>query len=646
MSVSLEEFSKLNVSGRLDLSRDKKEIEITFDSDSDDEENKNQKAAFDIVFINSSDEDDSSDNDESDNDEREDEEFGPPNEFGVPMIKGFSLFKHQVSGIKWMKEREENPRLGVNGGILALSMGLGKSNSITTLCMSENFDPSESVNDTFSHLKSKTILDYIDYHSFPNLVVCSKTVAYEWKRDIKKFYGSRCPFFYFHKSALKGSRFDLITYNDIKDYKIIITTYETVMHVAKKHKLSEKQFFLDQFNRNAGITNSVRPSMITTNSAKGGLVLFKTPWNRIIADESHRMANPRSSTFFSMMCLYGEKKWCLSGTPLRNYCSDLYSQFRFCGYNKEFLPKQFNYNTYDRCKMYEFILYKEYKDTDIKLPAIKEHTIEIELQGREKEIYEYYHGATKKVYNGFLIGSYNFSNVLTLFLRLRQICVSPYTVLAESSRNYKQGKEDKEYTLSQKILDEMTLGLASWAKDKTGTSGIDSAKMKEMINILKYKIKPGEKTLVFTSFKKVIDVAVLALQTYIPDRKYLILDGDVTGEERDNTLDIYKDKNLDHDIMFISYKVGSEGLNLVEGNNIIFFEGWWSPSVKQQAKARCHRIGQENEVNVWNLIIKNSIEEKIEAICREKLKLIDDFLISKKKISTKLDAATLGRIIK
>src|SRR6185437_10307884 len=199
-------------------------------------------------------------------------------------------------------------------------------------------------------------------------------------------------------------------------------------------------------NRRAGIEGSKKPSERQTNAARGGMILFRTPWNRIILDESHRIANPKSATFYAVMCLYGTRKWCLSGSPLRNYSHDIYSQLRFCGYDQVILPRQFNYDTYNRQKLYEFIWYKDYKDVGVTLPDIKEQTIIIELDGREKEIYEYYHGATKRVYNGFLVGSYDFSNVLTLFLRLRQICIPPYTILAESSRGYK-GKEEKSYAV-------------------------------------------------------------------------------------------------------------------------------------------------------------------------------------------------------
>ncbi|MDD4930920.1 MAG: SNF2-related protein [Candidatus Colwellbacteria bacterium] len=513
-----------------------------------------------------------------------------------------------------------------------------------SLCMTESQNPIESLQRSFPKDIANMIDGYVVSHTYPNLVICSKTVAYSWKKEISKFYGDSCPYFYMHRDSLKKN-FDLLTYDTIKDYKIIITTYETVMGVANKNKVYDNQFSLDQFNRRAGIKASRKPSHQDCIKAVGGMLLFKTPWNRITADESHRFANPTSSTFYAMMALWGEKKWNLSGTPLRNYSSDLYSQFRFNGYDKIILSKQFNYSEYERGRMIDFTLYKTYEDAGIILPPITRHKIEIVLDGREKEIYDYYHSSMKQVYNGFLVGSYGFSNVLTLFLRLRQLCVVPYTILAESSRNYK-GKDDEEYTLSQKILDGMTGGLASWVKDKMGSAGIESAKMKALISTLK-SFKKGEKTLVFTSFKKVIDIAAIAMDEYMPDTEYLVLDGDVTGNDRDITINKFKDPSYNYSVLFISYKVGSEGLTLVEAENVIHMENWWTPVVQEQAERRVWRIGQTKPVKVYNITITTSIEERIDAICADKTKMIDDFKSSKGKGSMpKLDAATIGRMIR
>jgi SNF2 family DNA or RNA helicase len=598
-------------------------VEIIFEDDDD------------IVFESSSESDaeiEESSEDESDN---EKEEFESSDVFGVKLIKNNFLKQHQIDAINWMSEREKSPRLGINGGILALTMGLGKTVTTIEKCMIEKHIPASFNKGYFCNQTTEP-----NTHQFPNLVVCSKTVAYVWKKEIKKFFGSSCPFLYFHKDETED--FNKITYESIKNYKIIITTYETVMGVSRKNKISDSKFILNNKGHKCGIKNPTRPSSDDIKNAKGGMILFKIPWNRIISDESHRFANPKSTTFFSIMCLYGEKKWCLSGTPLRNYSSDIYSQLRFCGYDQ---PEaiQFNYDVYERKKMYEFILCKDYKDTGIILPELKEHNIFLELKEEEKEIYDYYHGRTKNIYKGFLIGSYNFSNVLTLFLRLRQICISSYTVLAESSRNFDKNKKI-ETTLSNKILEEMPKHLRDWIKNKKGSAGVESAKINKIIDILKNKIKPGEKSLIFTSFKKVIDIISLALKTKLPNKKFLIIDGDV--KKRDDVLNDFNNPDLDYEILIINYKVGAEGLNLVVANNVFPVENWWTPVVKKQACSRSYRIGQKNTVNIWNILISNSIEEKIEKVCKEKEKLIDDFLISKKKFNTKLDTATLGRLIR
>jgi len=622
-----------------------KKVEILF-VDSDEEDDKLEFVGKKEIVFESSDEE----SDEEENDKTEEKslvDFNDPDPvFGLRLIKPFTLYNHQIEAINWMKKIENaNPmRLNMRGGILAEEMGLGKTLISTSLCMTESQDPTDSLNKFFPKDVAGVINKYIVSHVYPNLIVCSKTVSYSWKREIEKFYRDSCPYFYMHRDSLKKN-FDNLKYDDIKKYKIIITTYETVMGVATKNKVTDNQFALDQFNRRAGIKPSRKPSHEDCIRSTGGMILFKTPWRRIICDESHRFANPTSSTFYSMMALWGEKKWNLSGTPLRNYSSDLYSQFRFNGYNKIIMAKQFNYSEYERGRMIDFTLYKTYESAGIVLPPIKRHKIDIVLDGREKEIYDYYHSSMKQVYNGFLVGSYGFSNVLTLFLRLRQLCVAPYSILAESSRNYK-GKDDEEYTLSQKILDGMTGGLASWVKDKYDSAGIDSAKMKVLISTLK-SFNKGVKTLVFTSFKKVIDVAALAMDEYMTDTEYLILDGDVTGDARDNVINKFKNPEYNYSVLFISYKVGSEGLTLVEAENVIHMENWWTPVVKKQAERRVWRIGQTKSVNIYDIIITGSIEERIESVCAEKTKMIDDFKSSKGKGSLPaLDATTIGRMIR
>ena len=540
----------------------------------------------------------------------EPELFEEPDQFNVCLKKGFRLYHHQIDAVKWMKNREQISHHGITGGILALTMGLGKTITCLELCMSDGET------------------------EYPNLVICSKTVVYEWKRDIAKFFGDSCPFLFFHGTEKQISD---ITMKRLKKYKIIITTYETAMTIAKKENIDDKVLIKDENDRRVGV-KSINSHNLNINTT-GINLLFHTPWNRIICDESHRFSNPKTNTFVSIMGLYSKRKWCLSGTPIRNYSTDIYSQLRFCGYNSVVNEKNFNFEIYKRQCLFESILCKNYQDAGIVLPNVIEHNIELELDGEEKDLYDFCLCRIREEYKKFLLGSCDFSNILTMFLRLRQICISAYTMLPESDRKYKENNEVETYNPTEMYLND-------WIKNKYGTSGIESKKISAIIEIIK-KIPKGEKVLIFTSFKRIIDIISLAINTKLSGKKFLVLDGDVKGEKRDKTIDAFKDTELGYDIMLISYKVGSEGLNLIESNHIILCENWWTPVVQEQAKSRTHRIGQTRNINVWSIIVKNSIEERIEEICKNKKILINSFLDNnqnKQRIS--LDSYTMGRILK
>jgi SNF2 family DNA or RNA helicase len=339
-----------------------------------------------------------------------------------------------------------------------------------------------------------------------------------------------------------------------------------------------------------------------------------------------------------MMALCGEKKLCLSGTPLRNYSSDIYSQLRFIGYKDQLQSKNFTYHEYTSKKLQEWLLYKEYQDTDIVLPERFERVIELELKDKEKDIYDYYQATIRKIYHGYLLGTYDFSCVLTLFLRLRQVCCSAYTILDTSQ------KKTDDYTLSQEVLDNMTDGLASWLKDKDGTAGLESCRIQAILKVIE-SIPTTEKILVFTSFKKFLYLMKEAY-TKKTGRNCLVLNGDITGKERDIVLDTFK-KDNDINVMFIVFKVGSEGLNLTEANHVVLCETTWTPVVGLQSSARVHRIGQTKDVHIYKFVIKNSIETRMEQICQEKLALINDFVKHNKQSKRiTLDRSTLFRIIR
>jgi len=280
--------------------------------------------------------------------------------FGIDIKKGTSLQSHQIEAIKWALKREEQrmPN-GIRGGIVACDMGLGKT--LITLVL--------------------TMLS-----SFPTLVISPKTVIYEWESNVEKFFGNKCPYLIFHREYLRD-KFDSITIEDLQKYKVVITTYETVMSIVKKFNLLRNQYLIDVQNKKIGIKNCRIPVSKQTNN---GNVLFAINWGRIVLDESHRICNDKSLHFKSLMALCGERKICLSGTPLRNYSTDIYSQLRFIGYRDVLIQKQFSFQIYKRENLSFYVHYRGYENTNIVLPQLNEKIIKICLKGEERQIYDYY----------------------------------------------------------------------------------------------------------------------------------------------------------------------------------------------------------------------------------------------------------------
>ncbi len=98
--------------------------------------------------------------------------------------------------------------------------------------------------------------------------------------------------------------------------------------------------------------------------------------------------------------------------------------------------------------------------------------------------------------------------------------------------------------------------------------------------------------------------------------------------------------------MFLTYKVGSEGLNLTEAVHVLNIEPWWTPVVLEQAIHRAWRSGQTSEVAIYNIYIKNSIEDKMLSICEEKSQMTEAYLQGTgQKVKAGLDKYTMGRIL-
>ena len=144
-----------------------------------------------------------------------------------------------------------------------------------------------------------------------------------------------------------------------------------------------------------------------------------------------------------------------------------------------------------------------------------------------------------------------------------------------------------------------------------------------MIRVIRDSISNGHKILVFTSFKKALDLVVDEL--YKNDIRCYTIDGGVSSKKRMELVNKFND-NDDVKVFVITLKSGGTGLNLTGADIVIHLDLWWNPQVENQATDRAHRIGQKKIVEVIKLIAKGTIEEKILEL-QEKKRILSEKLI-------------------
>ena len=558
---------------------------------------------------------------------------------GLHLLPEYRLRAHQVKALTWMAEREKISHYGVTGGILCLEMGLGKTLTAVTHSLIRPRD------------------------DFPTLVIASKTVMHQaWKSDcFEKFFpNDKVKVLYLHKDFM-GKDIKNVTREDLAEYDFVVTSYDVCTQTCKKGEFDNDVCVRGEsgLHKDKIIEINCRTRNNADNpSATGTDILYCTPWTRVICDESQRFANPTTYTYKAIMAIYGKYKWCLTGTPIRNYDTDIWAQLRFCGYNgitirtewKRYGLRKFTEHNLNTC-----ILSITTKDAGVELPPREIIPHMIDFSDMEDQVYKFILGKARVLYDQMLSGLVSFSCMLAIFIRLRQCCIAPHLMTIKAEREKAMGKDaDDEVEALQKVremLDNSPLG--RWVKERTGDAGINSSKIREIIRII--KSVPTEKFIIFSMFTSCLDLVSESISVNAPDITCVQVDGDTTGEERSALLDKFKE-DPDTRILLMTYKVGSEGLNLTQASRVICIEPWWSPSVVRQGEKRAWRPGQTQTVKRHDLIINigssrgnESIEGKIQQICHEKDMMASAYLhgseYKMKKGSTGLDKATLGKIL-
>ena len=338
----------------------------------------------------------------------------------------------------------------------------------------------------------------------------------------------------------------------------------------------------------------------------------KYEFKYIIADEAQYIKNNNTQNSKAIKEIKSQVKFALTGTPIENSLSELWSIFDFImpgylfGYKKfkevyeTPIIKDKDERAMQKLKMLiePFVLRRIKTDVLTELPDKTISILNNEMKGEQEKIYiSYMQIARKEAMQEIEENGFEKSQIriLALLTRLRQICCHPSLFL----ENYKG----------------------------------ESSKLNQCMEIVKDAIQAGHKILLFSGYTSMFEIIEKELKKN--DIKYFKLTGQTKVGERIQLVDEFNE-SPNVKIFLISLKAGGTGLNLIGADMVIHYDPWWNLSAENQATDRTYRIGQKKNVQVYKLITKNSIEEKIYELQQRKAKLMDDMLSTKQTFINKL----------
>ena len=436
------------------------------------------------------------------------------------------------------------------GGVLADDMGLGKTIQMLSIILGDLEEKKE-------HRAS--------------IVICPSSLTLNWYNESQKFTEK------IKTLVIKGNANERKKQiKEIKNYDLVITSYDLLKRDIEVYKEEKYKFRF------------------------------------AIADEAQYLKNSNTQNAKAVKIIIADTRYALTGTPIENSLSELWSIFDYIMPGYLFTYKKFKtmYETpivkdndikaMNKLKMLiePFVLRRTKKEVLTELPEKTITVLNNQMKEEQEKLYlNYLAQAKQEVAETINIRGFEKSHIqiLVALTRLRQICCHPSLFI----KGYTEG----------------------------------SSKLEQCIEIIKDAIESGHKILLFSGYTAMFEIIEEELKKL--DIKYFKLTGSTKVDERIKMVDEFNESK-EVKLFLISLKAGGTGLNLTGADMVIHYDPWWNASAENQATDRAYRIGQKNNVQVYKLITKNSIEEKIYELQQKKSKLIDNVLNTKTSFISKL----------
>lgn len=412
------------------------------------------------------------------------------------------------------------------GGVLADDMGLGKTVQSIAFIVSE--------------------LPIIRANKQPVLIVCPSSLSYNWLYEFMQFAPE------VEAIVIDGEvseRRHLL--RTMEEHDVIITTYPLL---RKDSAFYERQHF-----------------------------------HTVFFDEAQAFKNPVTQTARTVKRISATNRFGLTGTPIENSLSELWSIYRviFPQLFRE-LEEFRHMQRKDIARRVRPFLLRRMKEHVLgELPQKEEMIEKSELLPEQKALYAAYLAKLRVDTMKHLDKETFHKNrirILAGITRLRQICCHP----------------------------------ALFVEGYKGSS----AKFEQLFRLLEQSKVSGRRVLIFSQFTQMLKM--IATELSKRGEQYFYLDGQTPSEERIALCNSFNDG--ERDMFLISLKAGGTGLNLTGADTVILYDLWWNPAVEEQAADRAHRMGQKEVVQVIKLIANGTIEEKMSELQQKKKMLISDIL--------------------
>ncbi|KAG8190202.1 hypothetical protein JTE90_011924 [Oedothorax gibbosus] len=518
--------------------------------------------------------------------------------YAVPIPVKADLRSYQQEGVNWLAFLNKYQL----NGILCDDMGLGKTLQSICILAGDHYLREQS----FKNSKNP------DCKPLPSLVVCPPTLTGHWIYEVEKFVHSS----YLNPIHYTGPPVERIRLRSkVKKHNLVIASYDIVRN--------DIEFF-----------GSIH-------------------WNYCILDEGHIIKNGKTKLARAIKQLSANHRLILSGTPIQNNVLELWSLFDFLmpgflGSEKQFTARYSKPILQSRDakasskeqetgvlameslhrQVLPFLLRRMKEDVLKDLPPKIIQDYYCDLSPLQVRLYEDFRKsrARQSVENVLIEGepgnSQGTSHIFQALQYLRKVCNHPRLVLSENHPEFKsickelkdQDSNLKEITHAAKLC-----ALKQLLQDcGIGNTMTEINEPTPAVN--------QHRALIFCQLKGMLDILENDLfKLHMPNVSYLRLDGSIPPGMRHSVVHKFNnDPSID--ALLLTTQVGGLGLNLTGADTVIFVEHDWNPMKDLQAMDRAHRIGQKKVVNVYRLITRGTLEEKIMGLQKFKLSVANSVI--------------------